>query len=305
MKYLEERHRKDTRATSKAVAAALEARMTRAPLAVVGISQGVLRVITPSQFKLLDVDADYQRGETTMVNEIVRAIQAGGSVLDPVTLCRRPWDEDPERFWIVDGHQRVCAFQQLGLSFQAMVHDSDSLDSEKRFFLTLNNRRSIVADVIVKSWTGPSSVMIQKANKDQSHSLYGRVNFAQSSSNVYRMGATTVAKAMLASCTGLDPKGSAVQVCGRADTALKEKHRLEMAEKFLTLLGDVFPSGGLRAIVAIELGKICWAHWSKGGAYPSVQVIKALRDIKWENHIPAWTKKYAPKVQDMIKQVWK
>lgn len=295
--------RRDTRVLSEAVRLSAESRAVRSPLVVTGISAGVLRQITPNMFAKLDVDAEYQRGETSMVDEIVRVLQAGGVVLDPVTLCRRPWSKDPDRLWIVDGHQRVCAFQQLGMTFQSIIHDSEDLSSEKKFFLALNNRRAIVSDVIVRSWTGPSAVLIVRADKNQSHSLYDRISTTQGA-NKNRIGATTVARGLLAACTGLDPVGSAVKVLGRADTAVKEEHRAHMAQQFLTLLGEMAPRGDVKSLVAVALGKVCWERWSKGKDYPSKAQILELRNMNWENVVPAWAKKFEPKVLDTIQKLW-
>lgn len=295
--------RRDTRVLSEPVRLAAEARAVRSPLVVTGISAGVLRMITPNMFADLDVDAEYQRGETSMVDEIVRVLQAGGVVLDPVTLCRRPWTTKPNKLWIVDGHQRVCAFQQLGMSFQAIIHDSDDLASEKKFFLALNNRRAIVSDVIVRSWTGPSAVAIVKADKNPSHSLYGRVSTSQGTNNA-RIGATSIARGMLAASTGLEPTGSAVKVLGRADTAMKEAHRSHMAEQYLTLLGDCFPKGDVKSLVVVGLGKICWEHWSNGKDYPTKHQILAIRETNWDNVVPAWAKKFESKVLDTMRKLW-
>lgn len=298
--------RRDTRVLSEAVRRAAEARAVRAPLIVTGISNGMLRNITPDRFHQLDVDPNYQRGETSMVDEIVRALQAGGTVLDPVTLCRRPWDGKQDKLWIVDGHQRVCAFQQLGMPFMAVVHDSQSLDAEKKFFLALNSRRAISADVIVRSWTGPSASKLLKAEHDQSHPLFGRVKTSQGSSTA-RIGATMLARGMLAACTGLDPVGSAQRVLGRLDTAMKEPARVEMVERYLTLVGEVFHTQpqNAKGIVVVALGLVCWERWSQGADYPVKETILQLRAINWENEFPAWVKKFEPKAKEIMRRVWK
>src|SRR5262245_10461772 len=90
--------RKGTIASSEAVRKAVDARRMVMPLTVQGISPGTLHKITPAEFSDLDVDPSYQRGETTMVNHLITAIQAGGLVLDPVTLCRRTsWGKEKKK----------------------------------------------------------------------------------------------------------------------------------------------------------------------------------------------------------------
>jgi hypothetical protein len=218
--------RKDTRALSEKVRIASEARAMNAPLVVAGIGAGKLQTIR------LDVDPRYQRGQTSMVRELVRVIQAGGKILDPVTLCRRPWENGGQQLWIIDGHQRVCAFQELTLPFEAMIHDSESVEAEKAFFLSLNQRRSVSGDTIVKSWTGPSSKMLGAVHDDPAHPLYQRVHFGQGAARTL-LGAATIIRGAASAATGIAHSGSIQKQLAKLDFAVTEnEERRYLVEQY-------------------------------------------------------------------------
>lgn len=295
---------RNTRVLSESVRAAADARRKYTPLTVKGISRGNLVLITADKFAKLDVDPSYQRGETAMVAEIVAALQAGGEVLDPVTICKRPWAKDKDALWVVDGHQRVCAFQQLGRSFQAMVHQSESLEAEKQFFLALNSRNAVGTDVIVKSWTGPSGQMIVAANTSPGHPLYERVNFQQGN-NKSRIGAGIIARAALVAATGIWSAGTIQKILSRLDIALGPPAKKAMAERYLRLLGEVCPSGSMPLMVSLLLALIANERWKDGQPYPDAKAIMKLRKVNWRQEVPDLTNKFRPIIADIIQKAWK
>lgn len=296
--------RKDTRVLSPNVRAAADAQRKRTLLTVSGISPGKLVTVTPAQFGKLDVDPAYQRGETTMVDEIINVVQAGGAILDPVTICKRTSWHDKETLWVVDGHQRVCAFQQLQQSFQAMVHESESLDSEKKFFLALNMRKAVGSDVIVKSWTGPSGRMIVAAHESTTHPLCGRVNFAQGF-NESRLGATVIVRGAFTAATGLAATGSTQKILSRFDVAMSPPEKKKKAEQYLRLIGEVFPKGSVSVLVATALGMVAHERWKMGHAYPSSQIVDRLRRVNWRQEIPVLSVKFRPVLIEIINKKWK
>jgi hypothetical protein len=296
--------RKDTRVLSNKVRAAAEARSFRAPLIVRGISPGRLVTITPSRFGKLDVDPAYQRGETAMVGEIVRVVQAGGQVLDPVTICTRPWSDDPSTLWVVDGHQRVCAFQQLSIPFQAMIHESESLDAEKLFFVSLNTRKAVSADLILKSWTGASGTLIRAANENPDHSLFGRVHMQQGA-NKSRIGGLVLARTLLAASTGREPNGPASAILARLDNALQDRASRARAEHMMRLLPLIFTNSPPGIIVSIALGHVAYERWTVSIGLPKLSIIEKLRSTKWEDEVPAMTKKFRPVLSEIIKRTWR
>lgn len=296
--------RRNTKALSEAVRAQHEGRRKHTILTVTGIGRGELVWIEPDRFGELDVDPSYQRGETKMVGDIINVINAGGQILDPVTLCRRTKWGERKKLFIVDGYQRVCAFQQMGVKFAAMVHESESLESEKRFFLALNNRKAVSADVIVKSWTGPSGRMIVQAAHSQAHPLCERVNFSQGH-NGSRISAAIVLRAMFAGATGLEPTGSIQRLLSRCDLAVSVPRKKELAEQALRIMGDVFPKGGANLIVAGALGITLHKRMEQEGKrYPTDRVLERLMRVNWRTELPVISVKYRPVVIAVIEKIW-
>lgn len=292
------------RSGSAKVAAAVERRSLTAPIVVQGISRGTLTTIEPPDFAKLDIDASYQRGETQMVGEIVRALQSGGQIFDPVTLCRRPWDGNKNKLWIIDGHQRVCAAQELRVPIPAIVHESSSLDSEKVFFLALNARRGVSADNIVKSWTGPAGDLVARANTDPDHPLFGRIHFQQGQ-NKGKVSASTAARGALTAATGSVRSGTILRILARLDTSMCQRADRARAEHFLRLLGYVFPSGSVPSLAALAIGIVANQRWAKEFEPPSTKTIQKLRLIKWGQEVPSLSKKFLPVLVELARKAWK
>ena len=291
-----------TRITSAAVRAQADRRLQQKPVVVTGIGPGELTTITPKQFGKLDVDPSYQRGQTSMVAAIVRALQAGGKVFDPVTLCRR---RGGDVLWIVDGYQRVCAFQQLQISFTAMVHDSESAAAEHQLFIALNTRKAVSANVIVKAWTGPAGEIIRKANESMEHPMYDRINFAQNS-NENRFAASSLVRGMLCSIGASRSSGSMNELLSRLDTQLGDKHSMNRAraEHYLRLCGKICERGYIPALVLRALGAVAYRHWEREVTMPSMKVIERLREKHWAAEVQL-VEKYLPIIEQTIAKVWK
>lgn len=292
-----------TRATSPAVAAQAEKRAVIKPVIVKGISPGELVTITPSMFKYLDVDPAYQRGETLMVNKIIRVLQAGGEVLDPVTLCKRK--DTGEKLWIVDGHQRTCAFQEVGVSFKAMLHKSESAEAEHQLFLALNARKGVHPNVIVKAWTGPSAALIMKANETMEHPLYDRVNFQQSTSP-RQLDASVLAMCLNFAMGNSRRSGGIQEHLSRADLALGGQHSMNRAraEFFLRLVGKVVPKGKPPAMFLRGLGEVASERWAKEVYMPPSKVLIKLSEKNWAAEVPM-LHKYNTILLEQIRKIWK
>ena len=292
-------NRKATRTTSDAVRIASEKNAKYAPILVKGISAGELMTITPSMFGRLNVDPSYQRGETVMVNQIVRAIQAGGSILDPVTLCERKGGDE---LWIVDGFQRVCAFQQTKTPFKAMVHRSDSAESEHQFFIALNAKRAVSANVIVKAWTGPSGSVLRRANESLEHPLSGRINFAQGS-NSNRISASSIVGGMLLA-TGSGSRGRIEVMLSRLDMAMSKSLVRARVEHYLRLVGMISERVCQPALVLRALGDVAAERWERDVVMPNRKVIERLANKNWEGSV-ILSAKYYPILLETVRKVWK
>lgn len=291
--------RNNTRTTSDAVRNAVEKRTLRAPVVIKGIGPGKLVTITPDKFKKLDVDPSYQRGRTAEIGKIVRALQAGGKVVDPATLCYRKGDSNGT-LWIVDGYQRVCAHQQLGLPFPAMVHESDGQDAERTLFIAMNERKQVSANVTVKAWDGPSAELLRRAHENEQHSLYQRLNFSQSHNDT-RISAASLARSLL-SALGVEGTSNTTYILSRVDTALNDRFNRVRADGFLTLVGKVWPSGSPKMIVIRCLAQVAREHWDTTVELPSDKVIVKLRDVNWD--VPL-IDKYRTLIVERLRRVWK
>ena len=288
-----------TRLANETVRAGHEKRSRYKPVIVDGIGKGSLITVTPSMFKLLDVDPSYQRGKTTMVNEIIRVLQAGGKVFDPVTLCER---RGSDKLWIVDGYQRVCAFQEMHLPFEAMVHKSDSAECEHDFFIALNSRKAVHANVVVKAWNGPSGALLRKVNEAIEHPLYERLNFSQGS-NVSRIGASIIARSLLILC-GSERSGHIRVLLSSIDVSMSKAIVRARIEHFLRLIGRMCEKGALPDIVMRALAMTAVERWEDDVQMPKNKVIERLKAKNWSAEFPLNTK-YLPVIVNAIKKIWK
>lgn len=294
-----------TKATSAAIAGMADKARKFSILSVTGISRGKLSRIEPPDFGKLDVDASYQRGETGLVSQIVTALQRGGAVLDPVTLCRRTsWDGKSQKLWVIDGHQRVCAFQQLGIGFEAMIHESESLEAERVFFLSLNTRHAMSANLMVKSWPGRSGKMLVEANANPSHPLYQRLGMEQSD-NKSRLGAMVLVRGTFKASTNLKPNGRATEILSRLDVALNEPEKRARAEHFIRFIGHVCPKGKMHFNVIEAYGAVAFERWGEEIELPSKKIIDRLKIINWQMELPDLDRKYLPVMEGIVKRWWK
>lgn len=295
-----------TRISSPKMRAQAESRSKIAPLIVDGISPGKHTVITPKYFAQLDVDPHYQRGKTSMVGDLVRTLQAGGLVMDPVSLCRRPWDTDTKKLWIVDGHQRVCAFQQMNMAFEALVYESDSLEAEMRFFQALNLRRAVAADLLVKSWTGPAGIMLREINADASHPLHERIHMQQGRINRTMVGATVLARGLVIAATGVSSmtRGGAQALLARLDTCLKHKEARERCLAFAQLLPAVFTELTPNLFSTVTLAMVAHERWQGSVYMPKRGTLERLRKFNWHGAVPQ-VQIYYPTMVGMVKKIWK
>ena len=295
-----ESKRHQRRAENPAVAAQAEKQSTHKPVVVSGIGPGELVTVTPAMYKLLDVDPAYQRGETTMVNSIVRALQAGGKVHDPVTLCER---KGGDTLWIVDGWQRVCAFQQMKMSFSAIIHKSDSADSEHQFFIAMNSKRAVAANVIVKAWTGPSGTLMRKVNESPEHPLYNRINFSQAASPT-RIAASSLARALM-NLMGSSRSGRIEVYLSSLDVAMASKVMTRARiEHFLRLLGHVSPAGAIPSMVIRAIATVALERWHHDVTMPNKRVIERLRTKQWATSVMLM-EKYFPILLDVVRKMWR
>jgi hypothetical protein len=295
--------KRNKKSTSEAVRQQADKARKHTVLTVSGIGVGKLVHIEPRDFKRLDVDPSYQRGETKMVSTLVTVLQRGGKILDPVTVCERSWDRHG-KLWIIDGHQRVCAFQQLGMGFTAMLHSSSSLEAERSFFIASNARKAVSPNLMVKSWAGGSGKMVVAANETPSHPLYNRLGLEQGGS-MSRIGSMIAARGCYIAATGHKPFGSAADLLSRLDVACGVPGKKAKAEAYLRVLGQLVPKGRVNVNVAEALAQCCHEKWEEGISYPSQRSVTKLASLNWQIEVPILVRKYVPVIQGIINRWWK
>lgn len=298
--------RRETRALSEKVQAAADRRAIGKPLVVEGIGPGRLVTVTPPMFGRLDVDPAYQRGRITgWINKLIQVLQAGGEIPDPVTLCTRPWDSDPNKFWIIDGWQRVCAFQSVGKEFRAIVHESASQHAERTLFLALNSRYMVSPNAIVHAWDGPGGHVIVKADSDQSHPLYNRIHFGQQGRRG-KVGAATLCRGVSAAVTGSRISGDIYRHLRRLDAELRaSKANVAMAEHYLRLIGMIFTNDSPQNMPALVLGLVAHERWKNGIAMPSARTLERFHKVNWKGEVPSFAEKFLPVLMALVRRIWK
>lgn len=301
--------RRNTRVTSEKVREQHERSAKYAPLVVNGISDGKFTRIEPGgQMDKLDIDPTYQRGETNMIGVIVRAVQLGGAVLDPITVCKRPWDTlHPNKLWIVDGHQRVCALQQLKKSIPAMIHESVSVEAERQFFLALNAKRTQSANVIVHAWAGLSGEMLRNANVDMSHPLCGRLCFTQGGARGRLISPMQIVAGAWRAAVGGASTPQSFKMLAMLDNAMRDSTQRARVEHYLRLIGLVFPVGGLGRPVALAFGVVCFNRWKTPSSIdlPRLAILEKLAAVKWSEVVPTASEKYVPVYVETVNRYWK
>lgn len=297
-------------ATNPKVAAAVEARKKGAPLVLKGIGPGKRTTLGPASHKRVDFDLRYQRGEIKpWVNEIVAALNAGGLVLDPITIVRRTWHEPGEDtsklYWIIDGLQRFTALESLGRDIDAIVHESESLDAERAFFLVMNARRNVNTNKIVRAWPGEGAKMLSAINETAGHSLCGRIEFAYTGGD--RIGAAVLVKATITASSGVLFNNDIQKGLTRLDHAMKDRQSRLYAETFLELVGRVFPKSYGKLMPMQVLAEVARKRWSDSGRVyiPTDHVIAKLSEINWDFEVPTFNMKYRPIIVAAVEKRWR
>lgn len=306
------RPRRDTRALSPAVAAQASAARKRSSIICRGISMGELVTIHPKDFDRLDVDRTYQRDRINQrVNDLIDAMQGGGEVLDPVTLVKRKFAQpliDPKKLWIIDGQQRVYAFISLNRPFQAMLHESDSIDAEADFFLAMDNRTKISASVVVHTWPGHAGKIIRSAAIDPNHPLYGRIDF-KGKKGGYR--ASVLAQAV-ASTVGASDRGQTQEVLSKIDHEVaRDSHNIAKSKSILTLIPAIFQgtsdSAHQPAVALKALGAVARQKWQGAGnaPHPCRKCVFNIQRMNWTQWAPTNNERFRGMLELEIGKRWK
>ncbi|MCC7144271.1 MAG: hypothetical protein IT349_19420 [Candidatus Eisenbacteria bacterium] len=286
--------------SSEALRAAAEKKRIGTPLVIKGIGRGKLTLITLSMQKHVDVDPSYQRGETSMVREIISTVQSGGEIPSPPHLAKR---RGSDTLWVVDGYQRICAYQQLRMEYEAFIHDSEGRDAEAIMYQALNNKKAQSANNLVKGWVGPVGDLIRGAAADPSHPLYSKVNFGDGGSQV-RIGATQLLKAVHAVLGGTGGKHQ--YITASVDAKLNaSRTNVDRAKLILRLIPSVFDKAPPKAALLQALCLVARERWASQPGWPTEKTISTLKAVNWEKVSPVQTYHYRPLFLEAVRKAWK
>lgn len=276
------------------------------PLSLKGVGEGKLIRVTRDMFDRLDVDKRYQRDRIgDQVNKLITAIQSGGMIPDPVTLVKRNFSEagvDPKKLWIIDGQQRTCAFFELDQEFQAMVHEAESLEAERAFFLVMQQRSKVSANTFVHSWAGPSADLLRAVDAQPNHPLAGRILWKTGATN--KIGAAILIRGLLCAVAGVQKQGDAGSTLSRCDHYLKSAEGKAKGAAFMRLAAAVFPKYA-KGLPMAALGMVAHVQWEKGVIMPPDGVIRRISQINWETVVPSQAERFRPVVEMEIRKRWK
>lgn len=305
-KRLRERGRgRATATTSDAIRRAVDARRLVAPLVVQGLGPRMTLRVTPEKYKLIDIDATYQRDEiTSEVNQLIAVLRAGGSIPDPVTLVTRSWAKDG-KLWVVDGLQRVSAHMQLDLSFDADVYEAPSLDTERALFLVMQSRVRVSSNREVKAAPYECAQMLRDAAQSAQHPLCNRVEFVWTGSA--KLGAALLIRGALHAAIGGSKVGRTQQQMSRLDYAFKaDPETRPRVTAYFTLAGRVFPSDYALGLSLAALGSVAYERWKgKKPTLPNAMILSRLVRVSWGSLAPTPADRFRPLVEDHVRRIWK
>lgn len=303
-------YRRQRLAESEAVREVARRRSIGAPLIIVpsGVRYTGTRLINQGSFKKLGIDERYQRVRLTeMVNSIIHALRAGGSVPDPVTVAIRPDDT----WWLVDGQQRFYAHLECDVPMLTAFYEVSDFEAERALFIALNRKIAVNANTMVKSWPGPTAAMVREANDKEGGPLYARVNLGNLAQRTF--DASVVAKGVLVVATGIMPSGPIERILTRSDAGLKtNQSATERAEAFLKLIGAIWSDEKLRTgnrvrlLPMIALGLVAYRRWTgKSPTQPNGASLRRLKIANWDTVATVHARRFLPVFERFIESRWK
>lgn len=231
----------DVIAKQKAKRSHPQVRTREVRLLVTDVSAQRLVTITPDEYSKLAIDQRYQREDIKDWVANLRDAIRRGAVPPPIHVAKRSFAEDGEvskKYWIVDGQQRMWALVDANKSIQALVHEVESLEHEKKLFHILNSRRRLGANHAIATYPGPSAYLLREINDRPSHSLYKRILLSNYTGSHARINAASIVSCALVASVGR-ARGTA-EMLSRMDAFIKSPNGAEQITEFLNSLGRVF-----------------------------------------------------------------
>lgn len=295
---------------SPALQKAAEGHRIVMPLIVRGATWKREVTITPAEYGRLDVDPEYQRGKTDEIQDLITVLQHGGVLLGEIILAERAWGPDVNRrlLWVVDGFQRVSAYQALDKSFVASVFVTESLADEAALFEAANTRRILSANVQVKAWPGPSATLLRRLDTKPDSPVFDRISWKNSSP--HKLSASVLIYGTKDLLTGRAKGGSIQWALARTDAELATPRALDAARIFIEFVGLVSPKSYIRMNVVRGLAVVARERWERAGgswvcSMPSAYQMERLRQVNWSSVVPSFAARFQPIILDHVRKIWK
>lgn len=250
----------------------------------------------------LIIDETYQRSRLApWVNTLANLIAEGAEVPDPITVAQR----QDGTLAIIDGQQRFWAHLEAKKPIKALVYTVDSHETERAFFLVMNNTRGVSPTYQINAWVGPSIEILRHANEDPRHTLFGRIGFAGDRAVPFQSNILCRGILRLFGITSSMPVQPMME---RIDLELKHPEMKQKLESYLSLLGTIFNSRErVPLLVILGLGRVCYELWPSANDihFPTPRAMNNMRATNWSNLVHgSFSTKNLPLVVDRMKSQW-
>lgn len=300
----------DSRETSMLAKSDLVLKKFDAPSIIVPqtVKKFGMKRLSVKELEDLLIDTRYQRDEVTAeVNTLIRAIRAGGIIPDPISIVERKYGD--KKSYIVDGQQRWWAHVDTQTPIDAVIYHVTSLEDEITLFHALNLNSRISAESRIKSWPGPAGDSLRRLGGDETSPLKGAVSFTQGS---HRIGGMILLRGLDTCLTNSTSAGSLEKISARFDRAYKSAPRIadKMIDGYAQIIARLFlhtPNQRLSSVVAIGLGKVCYAAFTENKGepkFPTEKQFEKLLKVDWRTLVPTHAVKWLPIVLDTITNIW-
>lgn len=274
-----------------------------------GLSNRRLIELSPNEFDKLETP-DYQRNlQPSLINELIRALLAGGQVADPVTLSKRKWETDPKakaKLYIVDGLQRAMAHIDTQRPLAAIVYDVDTYDHERQLFVTLNTTKTVSASAMVRAWSGVGAALLREMDATDGTPVWGRIQFGTGERGHRNLSASILIQGMAAACASTKQRRGGSETIQAWMRALDDSFDVERARAYVILVARIIgteQTDRLPLLVARGIGMKLAEHWPH---IPAPRSITRIQNINWDRvTMGSWAARVLPLVLNELEARWK
>jgi hypothetical protein len=283
------------------------ARRVDRPIAITGIGEGKHVLLQPRDFKRLGVDERYQRVRiTSQINTLIHVIRSGGVIPDPVSIARRPDDS----LWIVDGQQRFWAHSETDTPMRAMIYDVPDFETERLFFIALNQQAKINPNHTVKAWDGEGAEFIRSMADKPGSPLVGRIHFSSGSPRPLSSGilARGICRLLADEASPTAAHKDIKRVLAHLDTWIKRPGARERAYAYCVLLAAVFLEGHkdvVRRIPVEAFAAVAAEKWKTVIVMPPPVSMGLFKRANWAGMAPGHSVQFLPVFEAEIRKRWR